>query len=339
MHPLHQDIWHCSQFKPSHNREDFPFIPINQYVGLSNYPDQVRKKNSLRGFSFNLMVLGESGLGKTTFVNSMFNSDILPVRKGGAMPEKKFTTTSSSTLSFCSTRAQIREGEETLNLTVVEAKGFGDQLDNQQSWIPILDEIQRRNEEYLRAEFSPHPIHLAADERIHACIYFVAPLGCGLRKLDVEVMQKIGKAVNLIPVIAKADTFTLEELREFKVQVLREIEHFNIQVYQPVPKLTPTNSMQMNEELELLAERITNKIPFAVVGSNESVFLNEYEWRARQYPWGNVLVEAAEEEAFHDFLALRQLLIGELMVALKEHAEQNLFFAVWFVFVEPWGME
>lgn len=46
-------------------------------------------------------------------------------------------------------------------------------------------------------------------------------LGPSLRPLDLEFMKHLSKVVNIIPVIAKADTMTLEEKSEFKQRVRR----------------------------------------------------------------------------------------------------------------------
>ncbi len=40
-----------------------------------------------------------------------------------------------------------------------------------------------------------------------------------LRPLDVEFMRRLSKVVNIVPVIAKADTLTLEERDFFKKKV------------------------------------------------------------------------------------------------------------------------
>lgn len=40
-----------------------------------------------------------------------------------------------------------------------------------------------------------------------------------LRPLDLEFMRRLSKIVNVVPVIAKADTLTLEERAEFKQRV------------------------------------------------------------------------------------------------------------------------
>ena len=44
----------------------------------------------------------------------------------------------------------------------------------------------------------------------------MAKLMTSVKPLDVEMMKRLGTRVNLIPVIAKADTMTQEDLHNFK---------------------------------------------------------------------------------------------------------------------------
>jgi len=39
-------------------------------------PEQVHRKSIKKGFEFTLLVLGDSGLGKSTLVNSLFMTNI-----------------------------------------------------------------------------------------------------------------------------------------------------------------------------------------------------------------------------------------------------------------------
>ena len=47
-----------------------------------------------------------------------------------------------------------------------------------------------------------------------------------LKPLDIEVMKRLGTRVNLIPVIAKADTLTQNDLAVFKSRVSGHITLF-----------------------------------------------------------------------------------------------------------------
>jgi hypothetical protein len=58
------------------------FSPLDTagYVGFANLPNQVHRKSVKKGFEFTLMIVGESGLGKSTLVNSLFLTDLYPER-------------------------------------------------------------------------------------------------------------------------------------------------------------------------------------------------------------------------------------------------------------------
>uniref|UniRef100_A0A452TLX8 Septin-type G domain-containing protein n=1 Tax=Ursus maritimus TaxID=29073 RepID=A0A452TLX8_URSMA len=53
----------------------------DQYVGFATLPNQVHRKSVKKGFDFTLMVAGESGLGKSTLVHSLFLTDLYKDRK------------------------------------------------------------------------------------------------------------------------------------------------------------------------------------------------------------------------------------------------------------------
>ena len=53
-----------------------------------------------------------------------------------------------------------------------------------------------------------------------------------MKQLDIEVMKKLHDKVNLIPIIAKADTMTTEEIKNFKATVLNVIAEQKLQIYE-----------------------------------------------------------------------------------------------------------
>lgn len=52
------------------------FAKVVKNVGFANLPNQLHRKAVRRGFVFNLMITGSPGLGKSTFINALFCSDL-----------------------------------------------------------------------------------------------------------------------------------------------------------------------------------------------------------------------------------------------------------------------
>ena len=158
--------------------------------------------------------IGESGLGKSTLVNTLFNTSLYPPRerKGPSLDIVP------KTVSIQSISADIEENGVRLRLTVVDTPGFGDFVNNDDSWRPIVENIEQRFDSYLDAENKVNRMNIV-DNRVHACVYFIQPTGHSLKPLDIEVMRRLHTKVNLIPVIAKSDTLTDEEIVSFKARV------------------------------------------------------------------------------------------------------------------------
>lgn len=57
------------------------------------------------------------------------------------------------------------------------------------------------------------------DTRIHCCLFFINPTGHSLRPIDIIVLKKLTEVVNVVPVIAKSDSLTLQERELFKQRV------------------------------------------------------------------------------------------------------------------------
>ncbi|KAH0600538.1 hypothetical protein MHUMG1_01536 [Metarhizium humberi] len=285
---------------------------LTGYVGFANLPNQWHRKSVRKGFNFNVMVVGESGLGKSTLVNTLFNTSLYPPR------ERKGPSLDiiPKTVQIQAISADIEEAGVRLRLTVVDTPGFGDFVNNDESWRPIVDDIERRYDAYLDAENKVNRMNIV-DNRIHACVFFIQPTGHSLKPLDIEVMRRLHTKVNLIPVIAKSDTLTDEEIVSFKARILADIKHHGIQIFEgPRYELDDEETIAENNE-------IMSKVPFAVVGAtNEIKTTDGRAVRGRQYPWG--IIEVDNEEHC-DFVKLRQMLIRTHMEELKENTNNALY--------------
>ena len=74
------------------------------------------------------------------------------------------------------TFTDIEENGVRLRLTVVDTPGFGDYVNNRDSWTPIIDFIDDQHEAYMRQEQQPQRKD-KIDLRVHACLYFIRPTG------------------------------------------------------------------------------------------------------------------------------------------------------------------
>jgi len=151
------------------------------YVGFANLPNQVHRKSVKKGFEFTLMVLGESGLGKSTLINSLFLTDLYPDRVVSSAAEKI-----KKTVQLDASTVEIEERGVKLRLTVVDTPGFGDAIDNTDSFQQIIRHIDDQFERYLNDESGLNRKNII-DNRIHCCFYFISPYGHGLKPLDIEV--------------------------------------------------------------------------------------------------------------------------------------------------------
>ncbi|XP_046418603.1 septin-7-like isoform X8 [Neodiprion fabricii] len=273
---------------------------LDGYVGFANLPNQVYRKAVKKGFDFTLMVVGESGLGKSTLINSMFLADIYSSEYPGPSLRVK------KTVAVETSKVLLKENGVNLTLTVVDTPGFGDAVDNSNCWVPVIEYIESKYEEFLNAE-SRVTRKQIADSRVHCCLYFVAPSGHGLKPLDVEFMQRLHDKVNIIPVIAKADTMTPDECAHFKKQILNEIAQHKIKIYE-----FPEDE---EEEESKLHKVLRDRVPFAVVGANTVVEQDGKKVRGRKYPWGVAEVENLEH---CDFIALRNMVIRTHLQDLKD---------------------
>ncbi|KAI0004085.1 septin [Russula compacta] len=141
--------------------------------------------------SVSFVLLGASGTGRTTFVNTLCESEVLS-HKVCDSPRLRM-------LSLC--LLELDEDGVRIALTIVDTPGFGDNIDNEFAFQEIVGYLERQYDDIL-----------AEESRI---------------KPDAPPLTR----VNVIPVIGKADSLTPSELRGFKKRIMEDIEHYDIPVY------------------------------------------------------------------------------------------------------------
>ncbi|KAL0946503.1 hypothetical protein HGRIS_012719 [Hohenbuehelia grisea] len=281
-------------------------IRANAYVGFDTITNQIEHKLLKRGFQFNVIVVGQTGLGKSTLINTIFASHLIDSKGRFTADEPVRQTTEIQAVSHV-----IVENGVKLRLNIVDTPGYGDQINNEGCWDPIIKYIKDQHSAYLRKELTAMRDRYIQDTRIHCCLFFINPTGHSLRPIDTIVMKKLSEVVNVVPVIAKSDSLTIDERDQFKAKIREELAYNNIRVF-------PFDTDENDEEEVQINETIREMIPFAVVGSESNVIIDGKSVRGRKNRWGVVNVE---DETHCEFVNLRNFLtryVPMLHVASRE---------------------
>jgi septin family protein len=115
---------------------------------------------------------GDTGLGKSTLVNSLFMTDLY----ANTAVYDKNCSEFSKTLSIVSRSADLEENGVRLRLTAVDTPGFSDSLNTEDHLKIIKDYIKKQFGIYYQNEAvnQRERKHLK-DTRIHCCLYFLPP--------------------------------------------------------------------------------------------------------------------------------------------------------------------
>ncbi|KAJ1833505.1 cell division control protein [Coemansia sp. RSA 2711] len=285
---------------------------VQDYVGFDTITQQMERKFLKRGFNLNVILVGESGMGKSTLVNSIFSTHLVDSQGRRTAQEVIRKTTEISPVT-----QTLEENGVRVRLTIIDTPGFGDHCNNEGCWIQVIKYIKDQHAAYLESELKPQRARIIEDSRVHACLYFLNPGSRGLRPLDVEVLRRLTEVTNVIPVIAKADSMTTEERTLFKRRVKEEMSFHRISVY-------PYACEFDDDEDRMLNASIRDLVPFAVVGSEETIDVDGKPVRGRRHGWGVINIY---DETHCDFVHLRNFMLRThlsdlIEVTAQRHYEQ-----------------
>ncbi len=180
----------------------------------------------------------------------------------------------------------MEEDGTKLALSIIDTPGFGDNINNGKAFQDILTYVERQYDDILLEESRIKRNPKFQDNRVHVLLYFIQPTGHSLQEIDIQFMKLLGERVNVIPVIAKADSFTPSELHAFKRRIMEDIRVHKVPVFSFDwdPDNDDEETIEENKALRAL-------LPFSVVGVEDTIFHEGRKVRCRQYPWG--IVEGA----------------------------------------------
>ena len=274
-----------------------------------------------RVLTLNVMVAGLSGLGKTTMCQSLMecwkqgtinNNDneksrSSPKRRSKFDNELTRMEIPKTTTHIDASRIFERYDEATntiLRVRIIDTPGFGNRINYWNSVKPITRYInQCRNSKY-QSEMSPVTsvqdyVNYCNDNHtdeslVHVCLYLISP-GRFL-EIDKHFLKHVRKEITVVPIIAKADTLTDEEIARYRAELTSIFKKEKLKAYDFDQSPTRFAFYRGRRSGELLA----------IISRNG------------HYPWGN---SSALNPDHSDLQLIRDLL-------LSEHTERFLELAL-----------
>lgn len=225
--------------------------------------EQLQKEWRRAGINFRVMLVGESGLGKTTFTRALLRPYVPEhLLDQGTLNQNLSEPVRGRTVGIQEIVHSVQNDGFPVEFEIIDCPGYGDDVDNT-GWINKIKEyITTRFEKHYEALGNPPKMDgehtsmnaLQRDGLVHVCLYFIA--AHRLKGVDLEFMRRLEPYVNLVPIIAKADTMTLAERDAFRRLVLAELRQHNIRIFElsadGVVAPTPSKSNSRDQDLSSL---------------------------------------------------------------------------------------
>jgi septin 7 len=199
--------------------------------------------------------------------------------------------------------------DKSVDVTLIDTPGYGDNTidtpDNS-SADRVVAEVERRITSHLGKKAATRPGLSLVDEQkywnelVHLCLFFISPHM--LKRADVELMKRLHRLVPLVVVIAKADTMTADETRDYKTRVCEQLEAEGVQTFvfgqEMRTKVEDKHQREVNEgDFKPLYGGSKGDQPWAVI-SRPGTMINKGVWET-------------DNPRHSDLPALRDLVLSE----------------------------
>jgi len=257
------------------------------HVGFANPPNQVHRKSVKKGSEFTLMAAGESGLGKSTLINSLLLTDPHPDRAIPTAAQK-----ANKTVRPDASTAETEERGVKPRPTVADTPGPGDAIDNTDSLQQTIRYTDDQFERYLKDESGLNRKNIT-DNRVHCRFHPIPPHGHGPKPPDTDLMKELSNKVSTAPATAKSDRLTMKETAQLKQRTLDETRASGIKIH-----AMPDRDSDEDEDYKQQVAQLRDSTPPAVRGATTMVEVKGKKVRGRQHPWGVVEAENPEHRDF-----------------------------------------
>lgn len=241
------------------------------------------------------MACGYKKSGKTSFFNTLFNSNIVPIQ---------------NSLDINLYMLNVDCEGVTQKISLIDTPGFGSELRDLSIQNNIVDFIKLQFDNFISEESKIRRNSSFEDPRIHCMLYFIPATGKGMNENDIQFLKRVHHLVNVIPVISKADGLTPQEKKNLKEIINEQLQSNEINVF---------NFEHSDYYEKIESEESINKfMPFSVISGDMEPELS----RERKFNWGTVEIDNSEH---CDFVILKEVLLGTHLNILIDYTGSELY--------------
>ncbi|OMJ69558.1 hypothetical protein SteCoe_32676 [Stentor coeruleus] len=258
----------------------------------------IQRLNKL--INYNLLFLGDSNIGKTSLVNSILTQHfgIINIKTDKPNPTRTFLEYTES----------IYHNDLELKIKLIDSPGYGF-FTTKDKWLEsIVQLIISKALEYKKNK-ALIPKKQLEDPRIHAAFFMVEGPRC--KENDLFLMHHLQKYISIIPIIAKADSYSSNELIQVKGNFICQCAEAGIEFYDIAKDIGDDNKVLSSENLGPIP-------PFAVISAGHPTEIDGKIIYLRNYSWGHCDIY---DKSCSDFKMFCQILFGKLVVPIVETAK------------------
>ena len=118
-----------------------------------------------------------------------------------------------------------------IKVTLIDTPGYGESTNLHTTFKKIVDYVDGQFDAHkAESEKARRSTDSGMDPLVHCVLYFIAPHR--IKVADVAFMKELHRKVNIVPIVAKSDTMTSDEKKEFKKKVREQLETHSIGIFE-----------------------------------------------------------------------------------------------------------
>lgn len=214
---------------------------------------RLERKSTRKGYTLNVMVVGENRSGKTTLMSALFGKHL-------DMPMSTTATKDpfNPPVGLVSRSFELKDKNVPILLTIHESTNYGQALCQKGTHLPLVKFIDSQFVDYYNRESGLNRRDIR-DNLVHCMFLLICANTHGLSALDIDLLKGVQDKVNIVLVITYAELLDPSERSNAKQRIKDTLERHKISPYR-VEDADPEDS----EYVKRAIAEIQDASPFAI---------------------------------------------------------------------------